>query len=192
MNMRIEQKIFSALERIHTASRAALQRAVVGHGMSPLQAQILRFVEARGAASVSLLADQLRVSKPTVSDAVSVLLEKGLAEKIANKDDARASSIFLTERGKRESAAIDSYAGPFLDSVGQLTPEQKDALWSALLHLIQTMERQGLIPHQRMCATCRHFARDVNGAPYYCRLMNSPLAAPELRIDCAEHERFSA
>jgi DNA-binding MarR family transcriptional regulator len=192
MNMRIEQKIFSALERIHTASRAALQRAVVGHCMSPLQAQILRFVEARGAASVSLLADQLRVSKPTVSDAVSVLLEKGLAEKIANKDDARASSIFLTERGKQESAAIDSYAGPFLDSVGQLTPEQKDALWGALLHLIQTMEAQGLISHQRMCATCRHFARDVEGASYYCTLMNSPLAAPELRIDCAEHERLSA
>ena len=192
MNMRIEQKIFSALERIHTASRAALQRVSIGHGMSPLQAQILRFVESRGAAGVSQLADQLRVSKPTVSDAVAVLLQKGLVEKAANKDDARASSIFLTGRGKQESAAIDSYAGPFLDSVGQLTPEQKDALWGALLHLIQTMERQGLISHQRMCMTCRHFARDVDGAPYYCTLMDAPLTAPELRVDCPEHERSVA
>lgn len=190
--MSIEKKIFSALERIHTASRSALQRAATSHGISPLQAQILRFVDARSTASVSQLADQLRVSKPTVSDAVAALFEKGLIKKIVNKEDARASSLFLTRQGKQENAAINSYAGPFLDSVGQLTPEQKGALWGALLHLIQTMERQGLIPHQRMCATCRHFARNVDGADYYCTLMNAHLTATELRIDCAEHERISS
>ena len=190
--MELEDKIFSALERIHTASRSALQRTVSEHGISPLQAQIIHFLNRRGASSVSQLAEQIRVSKPTISDAVTVLLEKKLIKRIASQHDARSYALMLTAKGKSQATHLASYAAPFLDSVSELDKTQKAALWDALLHLLKTMEAQGLIPHQRMCFSCKHFAKGENGTGYYCRLMQKELTALELRIDCAEHERMAS
>lgn len=190
--MELEDKIFSALERIHTASRSALQRTVSEHGISPLQAQIIHFLNRRSASSVSQLAEQIRVSKPTISDAVTVLLEKKLIKRIASQNDARSNALMLTAKGKSQATHLASYAAPFLDSVGELNETQKKALWDALLHLLRTMESQGLIPHQRMCFSCKHFAKDTANAAYYCRLMDKQLQTLELRIDCQEFERTVA
>lgn len=182
-----EEKIFSALERIHTASRGALQQAVTGHGVSALQAQILHALHRQEGVGASWLATQLHVSKPTISDVLASLLEKNLVRKTPHKADARSRLFTLTARGHRTAAHIADYARPFLGTVGTLNNAQKQALWEALLHLLRTMESQGLIPHQRMCLTCGHFAKDLNGAKYYCTLMNVPLSAEALRIDCKEH-----
>lgn len=190
--MELEEKIFSALERIHTASRSALQRAVSDYGISPLQAQIIHFLHRRDSSNVSELAEQIRVSKPTVSDAVTVLLEKKLIKRTASQHDARSSVLKLTTKGKAQASHLASYAAPFLDSVGELNETQKASLWDALLHLLRTMESQRLIPHQQMCFSCKHFAKDTGNAAYYCRLMNKPLPTLELRIDCQEFERAVA
>lgn len=190
--MMIDEKIFSALERIYTSSRSALTRAGHEHGLSPLQAQILHFVYRRNATSVSQLADQIRVSKPTISDAIATLLTKKLIKKTASKEDARGYSITLTAKGHHEAMLLASYATPFLDSVNTLSELQKQSLWNALLNLLRTMENQGLIPHQRMCFSCKHFEQNSANNRYYCRLMQTPLCIDELRIDCNEHERIAS
>lgn len=190
--MMIEEKIFAALERIHTSSRSALTRAGHEHGLSPLQAQILHFVHRRNTASASQLADQLRVSKPTISDAIATLLTKKLIKKTASKGDGRGYSITLTAKGRNEAVLLASYATPFLDSVNTLSELQKQALWDALINLLRTMESQGLIPHQRMCFSCKYFEHKKAGTQYYCRLMEVPLAIDKLRIDCNEHERSAS
>lgn len=187
----IGEKILSALERIHTSSKSALQRTGQEHGLSPLQAQIVHFVHRREAASASQLAEQLRVSKPTISDAIATLLTKKLIKKTINKADARGYSITLTAKGSTEAILLASYATPFLESVNTLTKPQKQALWDALLHLLRTMESQGLIPHQRMCFSCKHFAQNVGGAAHYCCLMETKLNIQDLRIDCDEHIRVA-
>ncbi len=184
----LEEKIFSALERIHTSSRSALNRTGHEHSLSPLQAQILHFAHRRNTASVSQLAEQLRVTKPTISDAIAALLTKKLIKKTASKEDARGYSITLTAKGSNEAVLIASYATPFLDSVNTLSTPQKQALWDALINLLRTMESQRLIPHQRMCFSCKYFEQNKKAEGYYCRLMEAPLCIDELRIDCNEHE----
>jgi DNA-binding MarR family transcriptional regulator len=186
--MLLNEKIFSALERIHTSSKSALQRAGQSLGLSPLQAQIIFFVLLRGEANVSQLAEQLCVSKPTISDSVAALLSKKLIKKILGKEDARGYRAVLTTKGRSEAALLANYATPFQDSINALTESQKQALWDALLHLLQTMGVQGLIPYQRMCLSCQHLARNVGSDAYYCRLMEKPLPSEALRIDCDEHE----
>lgn len=188
----IDENILSALERIYTASRSALQQTGHAHGLSALQAQIITFIYRRSTATFTQLAQHLSVSKPTISDAVATLLDKRLLKKTINKLDARGYNLTLTQKGRTESIVLGSYAAPFLDSVRMLSPPQKTALWEALLHLLRTMELQGLIPHQRMCVTCTHFAREFKGSDYYCRLMNLPLPIADLRLDCAEHERAAS
>ncbi len=188
----IEEKIFSALERIHTACRSSLQQSVSENGVSSLQAQIMLFLQQRETASVSQLAEHLKLSKPTVSDAVAALSEKKLIKKSFSESDARGYLIILTTKGKQEIAKISGYAAPFLESLGTLTDGQKQALWDALLNLLRTMESQGLISRQRMCFSCMHLGQNINSHTYYCKLMQAPLSIPALRIDCDEHERRTA
>jgi len=185
----IDENIFSALDRIHTASRSALQQTVHAHGLSVLQAQIMTFIHRRSEATVTQLAQQLTVSKPTISDAVATLVEKKLLKRAITAKDARGYTVSLTRKGQMETVELENYATPFVNSVHMLSAPQKDALWETLLHLLRTMESRGLIPHQRMCVSCRHFAEDVNGSDYYCRLMDIPLPVANLRLDCSEHER---
>ncbi len=186
--MEITEKIFSALERIHTATRSALQTTVHQHGMSPLQAQILLYLCQKNVSNTSHLADYFKVTKPTISDAVKTLISKKLLNKTPLPNDARAFHLTLTTSGRKEAKIIASYATPFLQSVDEQTTEEKNALWGALLHLVHTMESQGLIPHNRMCFSCQHFIKNTSNHTYYCGLMGKPLAVTNLRIDCNEHK----
>jgi DNA-binding MarR family transcriptional regulator len=189
--MDLEEKIFSALERIHIASRSGLQKSVQGYGVSVLQAQIMRHVDLRKSASVSQLAEQLKVSKPTISDAVASLLEKELVKKIMGAEDARGYHLTLTDKGKIETSNIFSYATPFLKTLNSLNNEQKEAFWDALLYLLKTMQGQGLIPPQRMCFSCQYFEQNKDGDRYYCKLMKMALSLELLRADCNEHKQVN-
>jgi DNA-binding MarR family transcriptional regulator len=184
--MIIEEKILSALERLHTVTRSSLQKAGQQQGLSPLHARILHRLQS-GPQTISSLASQFRISKPTVSDSVAVLLMRKFVKKYADENDGRSHKIGLTPAGEKEASLLGAYAAPFLQSVGQMDDLQKQALWAALLNLLKIMQAQGLIPHDRMCSTCNHFQETGDGG--YCKLMQVPLVAAELRIDCPEHER---
>ena len=187
----LHEKIFFALERVHMATRSALQRTVHQQGMSPLQAQILCYLYQNESVCVSQLAEHFGLSKPTVSDAVGTLISKNMLEKKANPLDGRSFDLVLTSKGQEEAVLIAQYAAPFLESVAELTGEQQEALWDALLNLVRVMEGQAMIPHQRICFTCEHFSRDhLPEGGYYCCLMESPLSIAALRADCAEHRRI--
>lgn len=184
--MIVEEKILSALERLHTVTRSSLQKAGQQQGLSPLHARILHRLQS-GPQTISSLALAFRISKPTVSDSVAVLLERKFVKKYADEKDGRSHKIGLTAAGEKQAVMLDAYAAPFLQSVGQMDDLQKQALWGALLNLLKIMQGQGLIPHDRMCSTCNHFQETGDGG--YCKLMQVPLAIADLRIDCPEHER---
>ena len=189
--MELEEKIFTALERIHTANRSSLQKSVHAHGISPLQAQIMHHIASRKTASISQLAEYLKVSKPTISDAAAILTEKKLLKKIIDAVNARSYQLVLTPKGRNETAKTSSYATPFLEALVRMKEEQKTALWEALLQLLMTLQTQGLIPLQRMCFSCKHFEQNKNGNAYYCRLMESALSLDSLRVDCSEHQNIN-
>ncbi len=189
--MDLEEKIFSALERLHIASRSGLQKSVLGYGVSVLQAQIMRHIDVRNSASVSQLAEQLKVSKPTISDAVASLLTKKLVKKVMVAEDARGYHLTLTPTGHTETSNIFNYATPFLETLNSLNNKQKEAFWDALLHLLKTMQEQGLIPPQRMCFSCQYFEQNKDRDRYYCKLMKIALSLELLRVDCNEHKQVN-
>ena len=83
MSDKIENKIIVGLERVSEAFKSLLWEKAKLHGLSPIQIQILLFIQThrRELCSVSHLAQEFEVTKPTVSDAVRVLDKKGLVEK---------------------------------------------------------------------------------------------------------------
>lgn len=184
----IEEKILSALERVHVATKSSLQKTVQQQNLSPLHAQILNHLRDNGPSGVSTLAVQLRVTKATISDSISSLHSRKLVKKLPDKTDRRSHRVSLTAAGEKEAALLSTYAAPFLKSVSTMDEAQKNALWEALLNLLKVMQTQGLIPPTRMCMTCRHFEQKSDGSKY-CRLMEITLAIPDLRSNCAEHSQ---
>lgn len=186
--MEIDSKILAALERIQTAAQFLLQQQSHSHGLSPLQVRILALVLQDEAKTVSAIAKNLLVSKATVSEAVRTLESKNLIRKIASAADSRSYSVELTPRGSELAHITAAYDTPLQKTLLSLKAEQKDSLWESLLHLIGFMEKQDLIPYNRMCLTCTHCGRDVNDSKYYCNLMKTPLSVSSLRINCPEHQ----
>ncbi len=135
------------------------------------------------------LAREFEVSTPTVSDAVRVLVEKGLVEKARDPDDGRASVLRLTDAGTRAAEGLGGWADAVRKHVAAADPEQRDAALAFLLGLIGRLARTGVVSVARVCPTCRYLGSPVEpGAAHQCLLAGVPLRTADLRLDCPEHE----
>jgi DNA-binding MarR family transcriptional regulator len=190
----IDAKLVAALERVGQALRVQMWDAAKQHGLSPTQLQVLLRLSTDPPARrrIGVLAGELDITHPTVSDAVAVLRRKGLVD----RDPAsRRATLSLSTRGR---ALADRLAGWDERTRGQLAHlpvADKDAMLRLLLDLIAGLQRTGAITVARMCVTCRFFRRDAHPGtirPHHCALVDAPMGASELRIDCAEHEPRAA
>lgn len=94
----VDSKLAAALERVGQAMRVQMWDKAKQHGLSPTQLQVLLRLASDPPARrrVGVLAAELDVTHPTVSDAVSVLRRKGLVERPPH----RTASLELSGRGR--------------------------------------------------------------------------------------------
>src|SRR5438105_13579810 len=98
----IEKRIADGLARLVDAGRVAAWHEANAHGLSSTQAQVI--VElARQPMRLSDVAVALGVSTATTSDAVRVLVAKGLVEKGKDPTDGRAVKLELTADGRKHA-----------------------------------------------------------------------------------------
>ncbi len=187
-NNRLTAKITAGLERIAEAYKALRWRYAKELGLSPIQMQVLIFLEyhADELCNVSALAVEFNVTKPTISDAIRVLEQKGLIRKIRSSVDKRAYTVSLTTEGKAMVAAIENFAEPVEQMVATLGSEDQGQLYSALMTVIKGLHRSEVLSVQRSCFACRFYDKSPTGA--YCRLMELPLPEQDIRLDCPEFE----
>ncbi len=173
------------LERIGELARSLRWQQATNVGLSPLQLRVLGFVSEHPGdlVGVARLAEELQVTRPTVSDSVALLVEQGLLVRRPDPSDGRSHSLRLTAAGKRWLPA----SGPFADALATLPRDEREALLLALMRLLQTLLHRGDIQVQRMCWTCTHYKGDRKGQ-HQCLLLRKKLAVCELRTDCPEHE----
>jgi hypothetical protein len=125
-NQSTDNKIVAGLERLSHVFKTLLWEKAKDYNLSPIQIQILIFVQYHPAAinTVSYLAGEFNVTKPTVSDAVKVLGQKGLISKTFSSDDSRSYSIALTDAGnltgihfsnggRRQRTILEEYCQPY-------------------------------------------------------------------------------
>lgn len=187
-NQNVESRIVVALERISEAFRVLLWTESKENSLSPIQIQILIFIYYHSSekCKVSYLADEFNMTKPTISDSVKVLLAKGLVAKEIDAEDTRSYNLSLTDEGVKIAQKASLFASSIERPINDLTVEQKNVMLNVLLKLIHDLNKSGIITIQRMCFTCVNYQNDNNG--HYCKLLRSPLAENELRVDCPEHE----
>lgn len=184
-------KIVVALERIAEAFRVLLWQESKVHKLSPIQLQILIFLlyHDEGKRTVSYLAQEFNMTKATISDAVKVLAKKALIHKETSTEDSRSYFIHLTEQGESIAKDAATFSRKLHQAVDVLTAQEADHFYKSTLNIIANLHKSGIIQIQRMCKNCQHYAQ--HEGMHFCKLMNKPLAANELRIDCPEHEAIS-
>lgn len=187
-NQKIESRIVVALERIAEAFRVLLWNESKEYALSPIQIQILIFLQFHSAekCKVSYLAGEFNMTKATISDSVRVLLAKKLTTKKPDPSDSRSFSLSLTAEGRKIAEKASFFASSIEKPLEKLTEEQKSVMLNGLLKLIFDLNRSGVITVQRMCFNCVNYQHE-NGV-HYCKLLKSKLAENELRADCPDHE----
>ena len=184
----VNHKIVFALERLSHVFRIQLWEANKQFQLSPLQMQILTTLRFQPELdSVTAVANYLQLTNATVSDAIRVLHQKQYVEKHPDPEDGRRQHLTLTTTGADIAEELSLFANRIGEFVTTL-PNQAEFLES-LLQLMQLLQENGFIPLQQMCTTCDHFQHmDSGSSPYFCQLLNKPLAISDLRIHCPEYE----
>lgn len=183
-------KIVVALERIAEAFRVLLWNESKVSGLSPLQLQLLVFLLHHPHAhnrKVGHLAAEFNMTKATVSDAVKTLLSKGLLQKSVDQADSRSCLLNLTAEGFEIARKASLFTSEIQTSIEHLSEEEQANLLLSLLSIIRHLNLAGVITVQRMCFNCTHFRANHDDHTYFCKLLNAPLSASQLRVDCPDH-----
>lgn len=186
-------KLALALFRIGQALTHARGLAAAQQGVSPLQLQVLIDLqqEAGGATTAAELARRHGIAAPSMSDSLAGLARRRLIVRRASAADARRRELALTPKGRALAQRALDELDRLVDVCARMPRDERDQALSSAVDLIRRFNELGWIRADRMCTTCRFFerGRDANStAPHWCRLIDSPLAAADLRVDCPEHQ----
>lgn len=189
----VDSKIAAALERLSQAYRVLLWEQNKKHNLSPIQIQLLVFLRyhSKTPPSVGQLAKEFSLTPATISDAINYLVEKGHVVRQKSKTDRRVISILPTNHGKKIALQLSTWADAIRQCISDLGSDDKQVAMKFLMQLIASLQRDGIITVTRMCVTCKYFkvmAQTKPQLPYFCTLLQKPLAEAELRFDCLEHE----
>lgn len=184
----LASKIVVGLERISEVFKVLLWDHAKSIGLSPIQIQILVFLDNHKPeyCTVSYLAGEFNITKPTVSDAIRVLEKKGLINKDHSSADNRSYSIFLTDDGKGIVLKTEQFANPIKNQLATIDSESLNLLYTSINHLIYGLNKSGLLTVQRMCFACKFHRKTKN--EHFCNYLNVKLHHSDIRIDCPEFE----
>ncbi|WP_418603611.1 MarR family winged helix-turn-helix transcriptional regulator [Hwangdonia sp.] len=184
----VSSKIVAGLERISEAFKVLLWEKAKLLGLSPIQIQILIFINYHKIefCNVSHLAKEFNVTKPTISDAVKVLVNKGLIEKVFSTSDSRSYAVQLTDSGKTIILETENFAQPLKNQLNGISDADLESTFNTLSKLIYKLNRIGVLTVQRTCYACKFYQKNNN--QHYCNLLEKELLNSEIRIDCEEFE----
>lgn len=185
MEVPLEKKLTSALERLAQAQRVLLWQTAEPLGLSPIQALILLHLHLREPSTrrVGVLAQYFDLTPATISDAVRALVAKGLLIRHPGRD-RRTHTLELTPAGLECVDKLKDWDYPIQHALRALQTTQKEALYDLLLALLARLVEDSVITVVRMCLLCRHL--HSQDGKYHCTLLQKPLLAPQLRVDCPE------
>jgi DNA-binding MarR family transcriptional regulator len=96
------------------------------------QFHVLRYVR-RGTASVSELATAKNISRPAISQAVEILVKKGLLTRVQSKEDRRCVELVLTEAGNNLMDTVFKETRAWMKGLmSELSPDELKTIAKAM------------------------------------------------------------
>ncbi|MEP5613241.1 MAG: MarR family transcriptional regulator [Cyclobacteriaceae bacterium] len=182
----LNSRLIVGFERIAEVFRVLLWNHAKELGLSPIQIQLLIFLESHAIelCTVSHLAKEFNMTKPTISDAVKVLVQKDLITKVAGDGDARSYAMTLSKQGDQVIKQVKGFTTPLEKSVNELGKSEKEALYQSITKLIFQLNKDEIISVQRTCFACRFHEKKKEG--HYCHFIKEDLRDHEIRLDCGD------
>ena len=185
----VAQRLADGLTRLAAVARQLDWQTAESAGLSPTQADILRFVASRPEGTrLTAAAAHAGIQKATASDAVTTLENKSMLRKQADVTDGRAIALKATVKGGRVAREWPASFAPVVEG---LSESEQELLFALVIKMIRQLQQRELIAPQRTCVTCRHFRENVapgTSTPHFCAFIGAPMAERHLRVDCPEHE----
>lgn len=187
--MQLEIKLLQGFERLAEVLKSLLWEKAKKYGISPIQIQILIFVSKHKSdiCNVSYLAREFSITKATVSDAVRVLLKKGLVEKDFSPIDNRRYNLLLTPLGEQLEKDLSEYNLSIKEELSQIEEPELQALYNTLTKLVIQLNERNIIQVQRTCFNCQYYKGNRN-EKHFCKFIERDLQQHELRLDCGDFE----
>ncbi len=187
-NENLDNKIVAGLERLSQVFKVLLWEKAKEHSLSPIQIQLLIFIHnhTQEKSTVSYLAKEFNLTKPTISDAVRVLEAKKMIEKSIDLNDSRSYTILLTEIGKKIVIETEDFPNPVTKIISQASNDDKEIIWKNISDLIIGLNRLNIIDVQRTCYNCKYYTQV--GSEHFCDLLVMKLEDRDIRIDCPEFQ----
>ena len=187
-NDKLEYKILHGLEKISDLLKNQLWQKSHPLKLSPIQAKILNYLllNSEKKSTNSKLADELMVTRATITDSLKLLESKDFISSEKDPNDKRSSVFSLTPLGKTVAKETLTYDIELASSITKLEPQSQEKLYSGLVTFIKELQEYDLISAQRICFTCKYYSK--NEDQHYCNLLKSELKNTEIQINCPEHE----
>ncbi len=184
----LSSKIVEGLGRIAEVYKVLLWEHAKKLNLSPIQIQLLNFVayHSRDLCNVSHLAKEFNLTKPTISDAVKVLVKKELLIKDFSSPDNRSYSLLLSSEGEKVVQQTELFAEPVKSNLNSFSENDLISLYSTLSKLIYKLNRSGVLTVQRTCFGCKYYEKRTSSD--YCSLLEKNLLNRDIRLDCPEFE----
>lgn len=185
----INKKIFYAFEKFFSAYRSRLWDINKKYSISPIMIQFLKYISEHEEKSrtVTNLSLEYSLTKPTVSDAVNVLIKKGYLRQKSSKEDSRIKYLYLTPKGKKIIADIKEFEDWFYSAV-DIFPEQEKALvYTFLVEILRILKKNKNIEILKSCIICENFEPakfEGEENPHFCNLLNIRMSNQDIKIDC--------
>ena len=185
----LSSKIVVGLERVSEAFKVLLWEHAKAIGLSPIQIQILIFIahHKQNYCNVSHFAQEFNVTKPTISDAVRVLVNKGFVDKDYSATDNRRYIVFLTKTGKEIVLKTEGFANPIQQELNNVNDTDLEVLYKSITNLIYGLNKTEQLSIQRMCYSCKFYERKRSN--HFCHYLNQKLHDKDIRVDCAEFKQ---
>jgi DNA-binding MarR family transcriptional regulator len=140
---------------------------------------------------LSELAGELGSSVAATMAIVSPLVAEGLVEmRPAPSYAAHDMRVAATERGLALTPAPSNWAEAVLGTVEDLDEHTQARLLRIVTTRITALQREGRIPVNGMCLSCRFFdgyRHPGTDAPHHCWFVDAPFGYRELRLHCPDH-----
>ena len=114
----VDRRLFLLLERAHTrVFRDANNHLKSSIGLTVSQGGALFFLNRHDGCRIGDLALGIGLGAPAATGLVDRMAKSGLVRRGAEKDDARASRVYLTEKGRGVSGAVADELKIFNDAI---------------------------------------------------------------------------
>jgi DNA-binding MarR family transcriptional regulator len=135
-----------------------------------------------------MLARELDVAEPTISDAIAALIRKGSVARTRDPRNGRRHDLVLTQASRKTGAELSRWTAPAEIATSKLDRIGAERLLNSLLVVIAKLHDAQLLPNARACSTCAQLETiEAETRSYHCVFYATPMSVAELRVDCAEH-----